>query len=197
MSRLENLARPIMISLIKGEKIRLSPHHQAIVATWATLKAMVAEYGDSEYVTTHHMQRKYLMRHRSPPATGWAIWIAHFHRQIWGPHWLSRPFLAVSDERIARYPGGLAPYFNSHSTTQVIGQLFIQIVRSPVPNFVDRWRFSLPRGQALFRIWPPSGYSIPWPAGTINDGTAQYIGDAVKEFLARVVAIEAVDPPYS
>ena len=52
--RLDEVARPVLIPLIKGEQTRLSPEHQLIVATWAAMKTMVAEYRGRECVTTHH-----------------------------------------------------------------------------------------------------------------------------------------------
>jgi len=64
--QIDNRARPIMIPLIKGQQLRLSPDQQQIVATWAAMKAMVAEYGESEFVTTHHTQQKYSMTNRLP-----------------------------------------------------------------------------------------------------------------------------------
>src|SRR5579864_7159849 len=150
---------------------------------------MVAEYGDSEYVTTHHMQRKYLMRAQLPPRNGWSIWIAHYKRVNWGPHWLSRPFLVLPDQLAARYPDGRATHFNSHATTQVIGELFIHVIRSPHPRLAKMFRFHLPQRQALFRIWPPNQFSITWPSGTIDDGTANYIADALKDWLMRGAVI--------
>jgi len=50
---IDERARPILIPLIKGEQVRLTPDRQQIIATWAAMKAMVAEYGESESVTTH------------------------------------------------------------------------------------------------------------------------------------------------
>jgi hypothetical protein len=45
------------------------------------------------------------------------------------------------------------------------------------------FRFHLPGKQAIFRIWPPTSYGIRWPAGPIDDASASYIGDAMKEFM--------------
>jgi hypothetical protein len=85
--QIDNRARPIMIPLIKGQQLRLSPDQQRIVATWAAMKAMVAEYGESEAVTTHHAQRKYLMKNRLPPKKGWSVWIARvFGHAAWAAH---------------------------------------------------------------------------------------------------------------
>jgi hypothetical protein len=50
--KIENVARPIMIPLITGQDTRLLPNHQAIVARWAVLKAMIAEYDINAHVTT-------------------------------------------------------------------------------------------------------------------------------------------------
>jgi hypothetical protein len=100
--RIENLARPIMIPLIsgdaslKGATTRILPHQQKIIATWAVLKAMVAEYDPQSWVTTHHMQRQYLRRLAAPPPHGWAVWIGPYIRGNWLPHWGSFPFLYVS-----------------------------------------------------------------------------------------------------
>jgi hypothetical protein len=56
--QIENRARPVMMRLIKGQYVRLSLHQQQIIATWAAMKAMVAEYDESESVTIHHAHRK-------------------------------------------------------------------------------------------------------------------------------------------
>jgi hypothetical protein len=68
--KIDERARPIMIPLIQGQQARLSPDQQRIISTWAVMKAMVAKYADFEYVTTHHTQRKYLMKHHLPPRHG-------------------------------------------------------------------------------------------------------------------------------
>jgi hypothetical protein len=102
--QIENRARPIMILLIKGQHVRLSPDQQKIIATWAAMKAMVAEYGELESVTTHHAHRKYLMRHRLPPQRGWSIWIAHYRQQNAPVLWFASPFLVLPDHLAARRP---------------------------------------------------------------------------------------------
>ena len=63
-------ARPIMVALIDGAQARIMPEDQRKIASWAVLKAMVAEYDAGAYVTTRHMQRKYLMRRHVPPTKG-------------------------------------------------------------------------------------------------------------------------------
>jgi hypothetical protein len=191
----DEVAQLVMTPLIKGEPVRLSPADQKIIATWAAMKAMVAEFEDHAWVTTPYAQRKYLMRHLSPPPRGWSIWIGHYIRSRWIVSFGSIPFLYLSplQERHREMRRGSdvrATYYNSHITTQVVGQLFIHAIRSPARKFVDGWRFSPPHKGALFRIWPPTTTSINWPGRTMTDQDADYAASALHMFLLdRIAAI--------
>ena len=149
------------------------------------MKAMVAEYADSEHVTTHHIQRKYLMKHHLPPRKGWSVWIAHYNSVNAPMLWFASPFLVLPDRTVARRRDRRATYYNGHAGTQIIGQLLIHVVRSPHPRLARMFQFHLPAKQAIFRIWPPNAFGLKWPAGTISDASASYISDAVKEFMIR------------
>lgn len=183
--QIDDRARAIMIPLIQGQRARLSPDQQRIIAAWAAMKAMVAEYADSECVTTHHMQRKYLMNHHLPPITGWSVWIAHYNPVNATMLWFASPFLVLPDQRVASRRDRRATYYNGHASTQIIGQLLIHVIRSPHPRLARMFRFHLPPRQAIFRIWPPTPFGLRWPTGTIDDGSAGHIADAVKGFLMR------------
>jgi hypothetical protein len=76
MRNLENLARPILTPLMNGIEVRLSPERQKIVAGWAALKAMVAEFDDLGHVTTTLAERDHMRLFRLPPDRGWGIWLA-------------------------------------------------------------------------------------------------------------------------
>ena len=39
---------------------------------------MISEYNIKGYVSTHHMQRKRMMKTRLAPEKGWGIWIGQF-----------------------------------------------------------------------------------------------------------------------
>lgn len=80
MRSIENMAKPIMTDLILGRETRLFPKDHEIVATWAILKVMVAEFDVKANVTIHHMQRKYVMNHKRAPTHGWSVWIGNFER---------------------------------------------------------------------------------------------------------------------
>jgi hypothetical protein len=195
MRRVENKARRVMIPLITGQQIRLSPANQQIVATWAVLKAMVAEYDAHGHVTTHHTQRKRMMNSQSISDTTWTVWIGHYVRQRWIISYFAHPFLHLSDKQVARRSNEIATHFNSNMSTRVIGQLFIQIIRSPARDFIRGWRFSTPDKGALYRIWPPTGFSIPWPGRTMTDHDADYVTTALRDFLMRIVEARGRKPP--
>jgi hypothetical protein len=182
--KIEDPARAVMVPIITGQRVRISVEHQRIIAAWATLKAMVAEFDEYARVTTHHTQRKLLMRTQAPPLQGWTVWIGHYVRSKWVPYWGSTPFLYLSSEQEKiRGAHKRATCYNSHISTQVIGQLFIHVIRSPARSFVNRWRFSTPHKGALFRIWPPANASINWPTRTMTDWDADYVASAMKTFL--------------
>lgn len=193
MRQIENRARPVMMRLIdgqsflRGETAQITPEQQKIIATWAVLKAMVAEFDQHGWVTTHHMQRKYFLRTQSPPK-GWTVWIGPFLRGNWNPHWISHPFLFRSPKQeVRKGPDVAATYFNSGISTQIIGQLFIQVIRSPSHTFIEGWRFSLPDKGSFFRIWPAANYNIAWPGQFMSDRDADYVSGAAYNFIMEAI----------
>jgi hypothetical protein len=190
--RVEDRARPVLRSLINGESLRITPPQQELIATWASMKAMVAEWTLRSHVTTSHMQRKRMMRRQLPPEK-WGVWIGRFltdkkkpESERYHPKWESHPFLLLPDSQAARRPDKKATFFNSHTSTQVIGELFIQILRSPMPDLIPRWRFATPNGGTLFRIWPRTETSIVWPQQTLTDIDAVYTANAFMNFMLGI-----------
>jgi hypothetical protein len=186
----EDHARPVLLPLIRGEAFRISPAQQQLIATWATMKAMVAEWGQRGHVTTNHMQRKRMMWRQLPPEKNWGVWIGRFvsdsnkpESERYHPKWESHPFLLLPDRLAAKYPNKIATYFNSQSSTQVIGEFFVHILRSPMPNLIPRWKFALPNRGTLFRIWPRTETSIVWPQRTMTDLDAVYVANAFMNYM--------------
>jgi hypothetical protein len=188
MRIIEDSAKPILSQLIAGEETRLHPKAHEIIATWAILKVIVAEFDAKANVTVSHMQRKYFMRHGRAPTRGWAVWIGSFERGNWIPEWVSRPMLIVPDKVAQRRKSYLATHFNSNSTTQVLGKLYIHVMHTPMLALIKRWRFSFPHKGALFRIWPPVESSIKWPGAPLDDAAADAVADALFQHMPKVQA---------
>ena len=194
--RIEEPAQPILEKLIHGERFRMSPQDQQRVAAWAVLKATIGEYDDGDHVTTHHMQRKYLMRNHLPPKQNWAVWIGHFERKSWRPEWISGALFGVAKPGPKTDLNKTPTHFNGHTTTQVIGKLFIQVIRLPIPGFVERWRFAMPDGGQLIRIWPQSLYSINWPGPAMTDREADLTSSAIDRAGRREARRRLGLPPH-
>ena len=126
-----------------------------------------------------------------PPQRGWGVWIGHYERKNWKPEWISQPLLLLSEEGLEKRSSREATYFNSNTTTQVIGKLFIQVIHCPMRFGVERWRFATPNGGTLFRIWPVSQISIKWPGNPLNDGDADAVAAALPTLILRFARTKA------
>ncbi|HXR94829.1 MAG TPA: hypothetical protein VN718_03065 [Rhizomicrobium sp.] len=177
--RIEEPAKPVLEKLMHGDQFRLSAKDQERVAAWAVLKAIIAEYDVGDHITTHHMQRKYLMRRFLPPRRNWAVWIGDFDRKDWKPEWISAALFGIPNPGPNTDLNKTPTYFNGHSTTQVLGKLFIQVLSLPIPGFVERWRFAMPDGGQLIRIWPPTLFSLKWPGPAMSDREADLTSSAL------------------
>lgn len=183
--RIEDPARPILEKLLRGGSTRISPAEQQRVAAWAALKAMVAEYDEGDHVTTLQIQRKYLMQRHRPPKN-WGVWIGHYERQNWKPEWISAALSMAPDDWSEARLNERPRRFNGHSVTQVIGKLFIQVINLPKSGFVERWRFPMPDGGQICRIWPPTHFSIVWPGPRMSDREADLVAHALPRTARRI-----------
>jgi len=157
------------------------------------MKAMVAEWSIRGHITTNHMQRKRMMWRQLPPDRGWGVWIGRFvtdpkkpEEERYHPKWESHPFCLLPDRLVTVRPNKIATFFNSHASTQVVGELFIHVLRSPMPNLIPRWTFAPPNGGMLFRIWPRTETSIVWPQQAMTDLDAVYTANAFMNFMLGI-----------
>ena len=185
MKDIEDKAKKIMKHIIIGNELRLSPKDQEIIATWAVLKSMISEFDFKNKGITHHMQRKRMMLRSLPPEQGWGVWIGNYERNELKIEWASRPMLLLSNDQAIRRAGAKARYFNSNCTTQIIGKMFIQVLHGPIPHLIKWWRFALPDRGTLFRIWPPTQFSLVWPGRAMTDRDAEVAVNAFAKFAAN------------
>lgn len=197
MKDIEDEAMPVLVPLIQGKRARLSPKDQQIIATWASLKSIISEYGLGGHVTVHPSQRRRMMRKGLPPASRWGVWIGYYERKKWVPEWIGRPLSILPEERFAKRSSRVPTHFNSNATTQVIGRLFIHVIHTPMPGLIERWRFSLPHGGSLFRIWPAAEYSINWPGQVMTDKDADVAATAFAMRVVETARKGALDTPNS
>lgn len=185
MRSIEDRARPALIPLILGRSAMVSTADQAIIATWAVLKVMVAEFDRNGHMTTHWTHRQWMRNHQSVPR-GWGVWIGHFQRTHWRPEWISSTFLIQSRRVLARYGLRSPTFYNGSAVTQVIGNLFIHVIHFPMPNrLIGKWHFP-PTNGTIFRIWPATPFFLRWPHTALSDSDADSIANAVSQFIDDV-----------
>ena len=179
MREFENQARPVLVPLMNGIQTRLSPEQQKIVAGWAAMKAMVAEYASFGHVTTTQAERDRMRAIQLPPEHGWGIWIGHYERLHWPGHLGTVSFTFWPEPERAHLSGVPTTDFNGQSSFQVVKKLFIQIIRCRAPELVEEWRFDARATHVIRKIWPTSAYSFAWPPPTMSDLDADYVASAL------------------
>ncbi len=182
---METAVQPLLLKLIKWSPsdslLRLMDKEQKLIAGWIALKAMVAEYGPGSRVTTHQRYRFRMKAGHLPPRHGWRIWIGH-------------PMAIFDKPKSSALPNDSPSHYNSHVSTQVIGNLFIHVLRSPDHVFTRLWKFSQPASGRLRQIWPVTGISIIWPPQTMMDADADYIAGAVTKYAEVVMRDKLFGP---
>lgn len=192
MKDIDDAAIPIMSPMIRGEETRLTTSDQHLIASWAALKVMVAEYDKVNFTAaTHHTHRKKLWKSGTPPTKGWGVWIGHYERKTWRAQWVSRPMLNLSAAQHSRRNSISPTYFNQNATTQILGKMLIHVIHAPIPHVIDGWRFTTPKGNptfgAVYKIWPPQGdASIKWPPRALTDADGHLIANAFYDYCIRV-----------
>lgn len=169
-------ASPILSRLIQGDEVRITSLQQQYIASWAALKCMIAEYGWGGVVTTHHTQRKRMRRLQLPPANGWGIWIGSCNPNTSNLAWKASPFPMGSPDDLRRVR------YNSQTSTLRIKKLFVQVQRAPDARMID-WNFDLLDGGGLFRIWPPTSWSISWPGKTLSAREVELISTSLERAI--------------
>ena len=75
MSRIDAMAKPMALPLIKGETAIIGPSSQAALAAWAAKTVMIAELTSTSGPVTPECERMELRQKQRPPQS-WNIWAA-------------------------------------------------------------------------------------------------------------------------
>src|SRR5258708_4298952 len=122
MGGVEIAAQPFLTPLIKGNSIILGEAGQKAVATWVTMKTMVAEYFDPKQIAVPLEERQYLRDHLRPP-DNWRIWIGNYEREKWAGQWAH----GAAGVHSIRTPTRNLDRPNTQSTTFVVGHLYANV----------------------------------------------------------------------
>lgn len=151
MSDIEHDARPVLSSMIEGQRTALDAETQGLVAAWTGLKAIMTWYGlrPADPVNRDWLDHFYV-NHR-PPET-WYEWIAGYDGKV--------PFLYEGSAIVLDRPGeptSAATTPHDVYMTLIIGYLAMKVlgVRRGTPSEAGATH--------LFRIWPMTSGNLSWP----------------------------------
>lgn len=178
MSRLEQLAIPVLRPLITDISLRLDSMAQAIVSIWGLKTAMVFE-GVTPRDAWFYAQ---------PERTN--VMSAGFPKNslVWFGRNANSGSLYALSRRMWNQPGERSPFTAGYVTTIGLGRLVLQILTLRAERTYDMTRLDVrqrpgPWSRALIRIWPPQRPSVSWPprssfsdSGTRLDQLAERFG---------------------
>ncbi len=99
MSGIVNAAKDVLIPLINGKYFRMAGSDRSKLAAWITTSVIVSEFENRDHVTIPRHHRDWLWTTHSAPID-WKIWLGHYKREKWVPHWLHHRFSVTGpDER--------------------------------------------------------------------------------------------------
>lgn len=161
MSDIETGAIPYLKPMIRGEQVSLDEEARDIVATWAFLRAVMAEYTHPDQIAVPEAHRRWLYKERRPPRQGVYVWLAGYVGEQWAGFYQQVP-LATHKRPIG---SGYRPgHMNAYGVTFAIYKLVFQIFGATTSPKGGDLRHSGPLGEVTCRIWPNgSGGVAPSP----------------------------------
>lgn len=193
MSKLQENTKPFLLPLIKREDLYFDGNAQEAVAAWITMFVMVAEYFDTNKVSTPQFERQRFMATKLPPPN-WKIWVGDFQRENWRAmlaHFAVPISASEHDHPIAE--NGIIPP-NTQTMTFVVGRLYVH-VRASVTDIFDKWSFA--RSDLMMQIWPKKTLpAFQWPlAISLTDADADAIAADFHRASDAVAAADFFENP--
>ena len=185
----EDLAKPILTRMIKGEDIELDRVFQEIVARWVAMKVIVAEYALPDVAVTPPADRLELKeRGQIPPYFN--IYAARHSAGV--PTWFMRNSCTFARDFSGPIPPLDGMGNNVQQVTLIIGALAIHVNAARL----DGWRTEdelKPALHAGIRIWPIEREIFEW--STSRCLGAQSIGNLANSLDVLIVQPRVVWAP--
>lgn len=182
MGKLQEMAKPVLLPLIRGEWKRLNRRERKILAAWAVMFSMVFEFKDVRTVAVPFYQRDEFRQTLIPPK-GWQVFIGTYDGAEWMGKIHHKGALCADRHRLAFAPERFDPTSscNTQTTAFAVGRLFILAASTTDPIFpINYMKIGRRR---LRRLWPPTWLSISKPNASIDDTEADFLANALELLL--------------
>ena len=198
MSSLDNQAIPLLTPLIARQEFRLdSTESLRLIATWVSMKLMVAEFIERATVSTTEYERDWL-RHKLEPPLNWHVWACDIQPGTkWetGYYRESAGLFLLPEEPGAPLPPTGIKNPNTQSVTIGIGRLLFHVIASTAPGYVISDRYPM-GGNTIAKIWPPKGVVIWPPRVTLTNEGADHISVSLSRFIASKITVFVPDTSF-
>jgi hypothetical protein len=164
MSELENLVKPMLLSMMRGEALPLDRKKQQALAAWFTIKSMVWDRQPQMRLqrAIYQWERDYLLKHKKPPE-GWGAWIGRTDADF-------GECAVYSQSVVIERPDGTVlthPTEGTRKDTVALvlfsGQFFGMTLRSPYVG--SQIRLGHRYADVFRQVWPLSD-ATSWPPAT-------------------------------
>ena len=165
MSVLQTEAKPILLSLIKGESRVLHRKALRTLAAWTAMFVMVAEFMIARSGTTIGVpkaDRRWLKENGTAPKN-WKIWIGKYVRHKWKGYWVHNTVPILGDDDVPQRSDVGADLPNTQSTTIVLDQLYVHAFSSAIRSVLRKQSLVREGLDVLPLIWPIKKTPLSWP----------------------------------
>lgn len=165
LSDVERDAKRHIEAMVNGETVSLNTNEQALVATWAGLKAILVRYSHSPPPPIDREWLEWVYKHRSVPEE-WFVWVGKYDGRL--PYFYEAHDIHSFELR-SNYVTGLvisSPEQHGVLLTFAIGYLAVKIlgIRGFLPGY--------PQFDSLQYLSPSFSSQLNWPPSTvINDSS--------------------------
>lgn len=170
MSRLQQETKPLLVPMLRGERITLRLKQQKLLTAWIAMTVMTGEFTEPNNTAISLADRQRLMRYGTLP-THWKIWIGRCSGLLDQPRWHHRVMTFAEDE--TKLPISEAPpVHNTQTTTIRLGEhLIIHVMSSHVAKRIIRlWPLPGAVAPALQQLFPHREKIVVWPTRQLLSG---------------------------
>ena len=129
MSSIEEMTRPVLEPLIRGQSSFLDQKAQKTLATWSAMKTMIAEYHDPGRVAGRLRISVGAQEFALILGQNWRIWIGNYERRQWNAH-LAHATAGIASVTSLPRIDPTTP--NTQTTTVTVGKLFAHAFSSEI-----------------------------------------------------------------
>lgn len=184
MGRLQEAAKPHLTKLMNGNWTEITPDAECLLAAWATMFSMVADFGDPKTQAVTQEERDEF-RKTQTPGRNWHVWIGRYSGLKWHGNYWHRGF--GFDRVPVPYVDGVSHTCDSQVTTFANRGLMIQTASSTskfARDILDRYEYPVDFG---LRKLHPAPNGVVTPLRVYGDNDFAQIATLMAEAIKRQI----------